>query len=136
MRRLHFPVDSLPLTVFRRSALASGLVTVEQILEAEEVLRAEGESVGPWTEIGDELLAAKLVELGRVNRWQAEQLKVGVGASASNRCAHWRQQPDLNRSRHRNLLPQILGRLLRNSLYVCCPFAAAFIIAKRYCPTP
>jgi eukaryotic-like serine/threonine-protein kinase len=70
-------VDHLPLTVFRRSALASGLLTVEQILEAEQALRATGEYAGPWTEIGDDLLAAKLVELGRVNRWQAEQLKVG-----------------------------------------------------------
>jgi eukaryotic-like serine/threonine-protein kinase len=70
-------VDHLPLTVFRRSALASGLLTVEQILEAEQALRAQGEPVGPWTEISDDLLAAKLVELGRVNRWQAEQLKVG-----------------------------------------------------------
>ncbi|MBI3837376.1 MAG: serine/threonine protein kinase [Planctomycetia bacterium] len=70
-------MDHLPLTVFRRSALASGLLTIEQIVEAEQTLRAEGEEVGPWTEIGDELLAAKLVELGRLNRWQAEQLKVG-----------------------------------------------------------
>ncbi len=72
-----FPVDHFPLTVFRRSALASGLLTVEQILEAEQALRAEGEPAGPWTDISDELLAAKLVELGRLNRWQAEQLKVG-----------------------------------------------------------
>ncbi|HEV3136306.1 MAG TPA: serine/threonine-protein kinase, partial [Pirellulales bacterium] len=70
-------MDHLPLTVFRRSALASGLLTVEQILEAEQALRAAGEPTGPWTEISDDLLAAKLVELGRVNRWQAEQLKVG-----------------------------------------------------------
>jgi eukaryotic-like serine/threonine-protein kinase len=70
-------VESLPLTVFRKSALASGLITVEQILEAEEALRAEGEPRGPWTEIGDDSLSAKLVELGHVNRWQAEQLKVG-----------------------------------------------------------
>ena len=33
--------------------------------------------VGTWTEVDDEELAAKLVELGRINRWQAEQLKVG-----------------------------------------------------------
>ena len=33
-------VDHLPLTVFRRSALASGLLSVEQILEAEGAVRA------------------------------------------------------------------------------------------------
>ncbi len=71
-------MDHLPLTVFRRSALASGLLTVEQILEAEAALRATGgAAVGTWTGVGDERLAAKLVELGRLNRWQAEQLKVG-----------------------------------------------------------
>jgi serine/threonine protein kinase len=70
-------VDHLPLTVFRRSALASGLLSVEQILDAEKSLRAAGGSVGTWIEIDDDQLAAKLVELGLVNRWQAEQLKVG-----------------------------------------------------------
>jgi len=70
-------VDHLPLTVFRRSALASGLLSVEQILEAEAALRAGGGGVGTWTDVGDEALAAKLVELGRINRWQAEQLKAG-----------------------------------------------------------
>ncbi|MEX0678920.1 MAG: serine/threonine-protein kinase [Pirellulales bacterium] len=70
-------MDHLPLTVFRRSALASGLLTVEQILEAEAAVRAKGSVVGTWTEVDDAQLAAKLVELGRLNRWQAEQLKVG-----------------------------------------------------------
>ncbi len=71
-------MDRLPLTVFRRSALASGLLTVEQILEAEAELRAAGGgAVGTWTGVGDERLAAKLVERGQLNRWQAEQLKVG-----------------------------------------------------------
>ena len=68
-------MDHLPLTVFRRAVLASGLVSVEQILEAESKLRWGGPGVG--TEIGDEQLAAKLIELGRLNRWQAEQLKAG-----------------------------------------------------------
>jgi serine/threonine protein kinase len=70
-------VDHLPLTVFRRSALASGLLTVEQILEAEAEVRAAGSVIGTWTEVDDARLAAKLVEHGRLNRWQAEQLKVG-----------------------------------------------------------
>jgi len=66
-------VDHLPLTVFRRSALASGLLTVEQILEAEEELRAARGLVGTGTVIDDDTLAGKLVEQGRLNRWQAEQ---------------------------------------------------------------
>lgn len=70
-------MDHLPLTVFRRSALASGLLSVEQILEAEKALRAVGSAVGTWIEIADDQLAAKLVEMGRLNHWQAEQLKVG-----------------------------------------------------------
>ncbi len=63
--------------MFRRSALASGLLSVEQILEAEKSLRAVGSAVGTWIEIADDQLAAKLVEMGRLNHWQAEQLKVG-----------------------------------------------------------
>lgn len=70
-------MDHLPLTVFRRSALASGLLSVEQILEAEAAVRASSAAVGTWLEIPDEDLATKLVELGRLNRWQAEQLKAG-----------------------------------------------------------
>lgn len=70
-------VDHLPLTVFRRSALASGLLTVEQILEAEAAIRAGAGPIGTWTVVDDAALASKLVELGRINRWQAEQLKVG-----------------------------------------------------------
>lgn len=70
-------MDHLPLTVFRRSALASGLLSVEQILEAEKSLRAVGSAVGTWIEIADDQLAAKLVEMGRLNHWQAEQLKIG-----------------------------------------------------------
>jgi serine/threonine protein kinase len=70
-------VDHLPLTVFRRSALASGLLSVEQILEAEAALRASSGAVGTRLEISDDELATKLVELGRLNRWQAEQLKAG-----------------------------------------------------------
>ncbi len=70
-------MDHLPLTVFRRSALASGLLTVEQILEAEAAIRAGAGPIGTWTVVDDAALASKLVELGRINRWQAEQLKVG-----------------------------------------------------------
>jgi serine/threonine protein kinase len=70
-------VDHLPLTVFRRSALASGLVTVEHILEAENAVRAAHGSIGTWVEVDDGALAAKLVEQGRLNPWQAAMLKAG-----------------------------------------------------------
>jgi eukaryotic-like serine/threonine-protein kinase len=70
-------VDHLPLTVFRRSALASGLVTVEQMLEAENALREAAGPIGTWLEIDDSRLASKLVQLGHINHWQAEQLRVG-----------------------------------------------------------
>ncbi len=77
MQRTLTVVDHLPLTVFRRSALASGLLTVEQILEAEKSLRAEHGAVGTWISIDDQTLADRLVEQGLLNRWQAEQLKAG-----------------------------------------------------------
>jgi serine/threonine protein kinase len=70
-------VDHLPLTVFRRSALASGLVTVEHILEAENAVRAAHGSIGTWVEVDDGALASKLVEQGRLNPWQAAMLKAG-----------------------------------------------------------
>ncbi len=70
-------MDHLPLTVFRRSALASGLVTIEQVLEAEAALRQAAGPIGMWTEVDDSLLAARLVDLALLNRWQAEQLKRG-----------------------------------------------------------
>jgi serine/threonine protein kinase len=70
-------VDYPPLSLFRRSALSSGLVSVEQILSAEKELRSAQAPVGTWVDISDEQLAARLVELGRLNSWQAEQLKVG-----------------------------------------------------------
>ncbi len=40
-------------------------------------MRAASGSVGTWTVVEDAQLAAKLVEQGRLNHWQAEQLKVG-----------------------------------------------------------
>ncbi len=76
-QRAHTVVDHLPLTVFRRSALASGLLTVEQILEAESAVRAAHGSIGTWVEVDDGALAAKLVEQGHLNPWQAAMLKSG-----------------------------------------------------------
>lgn len=62
-------------SVFQKSALASGLLTQEEIDEALEAIRAGAKR--PLKHISDERLAHKLVELGRLNRWQAEQLRAG-----------------------------------------------------------
>jgi serine/threonine protein kinase len=65
-------------SVFRTSALLSRLVTPEQIDRAVEVLCAD--SSGPYrplTEISDDALAAKLVEMHVLTTYQAEQLKAG-----------------------------------------------------------
>ncbi len=66
---------SLNKSVFQQSALASGLVTQEELDEAVELIRSSGRK--PDKPINDERLAKKLVALGRLNRWQAEQLREG-----------------------------------------------------------
>jgi hypothetical protein len=65
----------LSSSVFQKSALMSGLLTQEEIDEALEAIRAGAKK--PFKHISDERLAHKLVELGRLNRWQAEQLRAG-----------------------------------------------------------
>jgi serine/threonine protein kinase len=72
---LTVPTPSKPR--FRQAALASGLVTQQDLDQALAALREDipdfdGESVG-----ADDLIASKLVELGRINRWQADQLLSG-----------------------------------------------------------
>lgn len=72
-------MDASSQSVFRRSAVASGLVTAEQLAAAETAVR-KAAAVGrrsPPTEVGVEALADQLVETGLVNRWQAEQLRLG-----------------------------------------------------------
>jgi serine/threonine protein kinase len=56
-------------------AVASGLVSQDELDEAIELLRASGRKHGK--PISDERLAKKLVSLGRLNKWQAEQLRAG-----------------------------------------------------------
>jgi len=63
--------------VFRKSALASGLITPAQIAEAESALTAADAGLATQTQASDEQLAVKLIQIGWLNRWQAEQLKVG-----------------------------------------------------------
>jgi serine/threonine protein kinase len=61
--------------VFRKSALASGLLTAEELdAGVAELCAKHGLAAA---EVNDELLAAKLVENGQVNRWQAGQLAAG-----------------------------------------------------------
>lgn len=65
-------------SLFRTSALASDLVTAEQVDEAAQLLAlGDAPSSGSAATFTDEELAAKLVELGHLNRWQADQLIAG-----------------------------------------------------------
>jgi serine/threonine protein kinase len=66
---------------FRAAALASGLVTHEQVDEATRALAARsggrgGEGI-TRTQEADTQLAEMLVTLGHLNTWQAEQLRAG-----------------------------------------------------------
>lgn len=65
---------ALRKSLFVRSALASGLLTAEEIDEAVAAIKAgvEGDKLP-----SDEQLAARLVDMRRINRWQSEQLRAG-----------------------------------------------------------
>lgn len=65
-------------SIFERAGLASGLLTEEQIDRAWQVL-VESLPMHDLAldEITDEQLAAQLIALGYLNRWQAEQLRQG-----------------------------------------------------------
>jgi serine/threonine protein kinase len=65
-------------SLFERAGLASGLLTEEQIDRAWHVL-VESLSMHDLAldEITDEQLAAQMIALGYLNRWQAEQLRQG-----------------------------------------------------------
>lgn len=64
-------------TGFRDAALASGLLTQGQLVEAEELLRSAAGADIYAVEPTDAELAAKLVELGHLNSWQSDQLLAG-----------------------------------------------------------
>ncbi len=67
-------------SVFRRAALASGLLSQQQLDDALAGLSKESANAGQSAaadEISDELLGQRLVDLGYLNRWQVEQLKEG-----------------------------------------------------------
>jgi serine/threonine protein kinase len=62
-------------SVFIRCALASGLLTQAEIDEA--IADLTREKPGRKQPFSDEKIATKLVEMCRLNRWQAEQLRAG-----------------------------------------------------------
>lgn len=67
-------------SVFRSAALASGLLSQQQLDDALAGLAKEATGGGQATTadaISDELLGQRLVDLGYLNRWQVEQLKEG-----------------------------------------------------------
>lgn len=72
------PVDPLPNSEFERCALASGLLTQSDLDEARAAGRWAGQE-DSQSEIPKTTrqLADKLVEMGRLNRWQAKQLLEG-----------------------------------------------------------
>lgn len=64
-------VDTFAKSVLEQSAIASGLLTADELDEARRALAKSG------GEITEERLAARLVESGKINLWQAEQLRRG-----------------------------------------------------------
>jgi serine/threonine protein kinase len=65
-------------SVFEKAALASHLLTQQDLDEASGAIRSDVTEVATsLVEIADGQLAEKLVEMQRINRWQAEQLKLG-----------------------------------------------------------
>ncbi len=67
-------------SVFRSAALASGLLSQQQLDDALAGLAKEAADAGQATAadaLSDELLGQRLVDLGYLNRWQVEQLKEG-----------------------------------------------------------
>ncbi len=74
--------DAVDKSVFQQSALTSGLLTHEELEEALTALHGSDSEHHHHhhhhrTKVSDEQLANKLVEMGRLNRWQAEQLRAG-----------------------------------------------------------
>ncbi len=61
-------------SIFQQSAVASGLLTHEELDEAAAQVNTERQRTGP---VGDERLAKKLIDLGKLNRWQAQELGKG-----------------------------------------------------------
>ena len=60
-------------SILQRSALASGLVSKEELDQAIDAVRAKQ----PGQNVGDESLGEQLIALGKLNPWQVEQLRNG-----------------------------------------------------------
>ena len=69
-------MGSLASSPFRNAAIASGLLTAEQIQAALLQLQKEGVYSGQ-TSVDDDMIIAVLVEQNLLNAWQAEQLRSG-----------------------------------------------------------
>ena len=69
--------DAGTRSMFRAAAIASGLVTQEHLREAEQSVRTDLKIGDASATIDDAALIAKLLVLGRLNKWQVEQLKQG-----------------------------------------------------------
>jgi len=66
------------LSTFEQCALASGLLTAEQLQEARAGVRwSEGDAPAPSVPLSDRQLADRLIEMGLLNAWQAKQLLDG-----------------------------------------------------------
>lgn len=67
-----------PLPRLRRLAVASGLLSNEQVAETEQRVRAADRRLGTLDDISDEQLGERLVADGLLSRYQVEQLRNGV----------------------------------------------------------
>ena len=68
----------MPRSMFRNSALLSGLVTQDQVDEAVAALyKSSVSTLAPLVEADDAALATKLVEMGALTKYQAEQIRAG-----------------------------------------------------------
>ena len=64
--------------LFRQAAIKSKLVSQQDLQAATHAVRTGGSKPSDTVvDISEEKLADQLVKMGRVNRWQAEQLKLG-----------------------------------------------------------
>ena len=69
--------DRAPPITFRAAAVASRLLTQEQLREAEDAVRADLGQGNTQVLVEEPQLIKKLLALGRLNKWQVEQLKLG-----------------------------------------------------------
>ncbi len=76
-RPTHFACQPLMRSLFQKSALASELVSRDDLNAALQQLRAKGELSATAATVADRKLADALVEMGRLNTYQASRLLAG-----------------------------------------------------------